>query len=288
MSDVHTEFVRDSREQLARAGLERVTLGESVYWRSANVGAGFSPPTAGGLKPAPTEGNVVLVHGVNDQAGTWSPIVEGLSQFNVIIPDLAGHGESGPAAGPLPMPLMLERLHAILEAENVAKATFVGSSMGGWVSMLYAVAHPDVVERLVLEDASGMMWPIAPALLAPRDREQVAAMMRAVNGPADATPDALLDEYLVRAPTMPMPRVVAGGILAHAIDPHLAKLTMPAALIWGEHDGLLPVAYAETLRGRLANAKLQVIEDAAHIPHRQQPRRFLACLLETFSPNGHA
>src|SRR6185369_935077 len=135
------QFIAYTRAELAKAGVERVQFGESVYWRGAPPSrrlAGRRPAAPperrrDGAGPAGEDAGapLVLLHGANDQAGTWFAVVPKLvEQHRVIVPDLAGHGESGPHEGPLPLSLMVERLHAVLEHENAKRVTLVGNSMG--------------------------------------------------------------------------------------------------------------------------------------------------------------
>jgi abhydrolase domain-containing protein 6 len=258
-------FVRNSRAQLEKSGLERHATGDgTVYWTSKASD-----------KPA-----LVLLHGVNDQAGTWAPVVADLAKdYRLIIPDIAGHGESEPKTGPITYALMLERLKSLLDKETEDKVTIAGNSMGGWIGMLYALENPERVERLVLEDASGMAWlPTVP--LSPKTREEVAIMMRAVHGPESKTPEHVLDAFLELRNT-PMSRISMMDAIGHLVDARLPELKVPVTLIWGRDDGLLPLAYAEALQKKIEGATLQVIEGAAHIPHRQQPRRFVQCLKAT-------
>src|SRR5512142_1661208 len=82
-------FVKMTRRALVRAGLRRREIlvhgGRIVYFSG---GRGSTP--------------LVLVHGVNDQAGSWSGVIAKLrDRFRIIAVDLAGHGESEPSAGPL-------------------------------------------------------------------------------------------------------------------------------------------------------------------------------------------
>jgi len=269
LADQASSFIAFTRSELERVGLVRVEQDGLVFFRG-----GHGPRT------------IVLLHGVNDQAGTWSSIVPALvDRATLIVPDLAGHGESAPAEGPLPMETILDGLHQVVE--GVDRFTLVGNSMGGWVSMLYTLAHPKRVEQLILEDASGMAWPLGVPLF-PKDREEAIAVLRAVHGPAMELPDWMIDAMLARAISAPGTRVVQAGLMNHLLDGLLEQITAPTAMIWGRHDGLLPIAYAETLQQKIAGSTLQVIEDAAHIPHRQQPERFLTCLLETFSANAPA
>src|SRR5438270_12851320 len=108
------QFIAHTRAELAKGGLERVSLDQSVYWRGGKGAV------------------LVLLHGANDQAGTWFAVAPKLAKRNrVIVPDLAGHGESGPCEGPLPVSLIVERLHAVLEHETAKRVALVGHSMTG-------------------------------------------------------------------------------------------------------------------------------------------------------------
>jgi pimeloyl-ACP methyl ester carboxylesterase len=256
----------DGRDGLGKAGLVRKTLGPLVYWTG---GKAQRPP-------------LVLIHGVNDQAGSWADAAAILAaDYRLIIPDVAGHGESGPETGPIMYAAMLEGIESVIDHEvPVGKVTLAGNSMGGWLSMLYALDHPERVERLVLENASGMMWMPGDVPLIATNREEAARVMRAVHGPQADTSEATLDLLLARKNTQ-MSRIVMEDALSHFVDKRLHELTMPVTLIWGRHDGLLPVAYAEALHKKVPGSTLSIIEDAAHIPHRQQPRKFAQCLKTT-------
>jgi pimeloyl-ACP methyl ester carboxylesterase len=262
LADPLETFLRLTRDALVAAGLERVEHDGSVYFR-------------GGQAPSPV---LVLLHGANDQAGTWAAVVPQLLQrYRLLVPDLAGHGESAPAEGPLPLQLILDNLSAIVDREGIERGTFVGNSMGGWISMLYALANPSRVERLVLEDASGIMWTVTVPLFS-RTREEAVLALRAVHGPHAEIAEWMIEALLARATSSPMLRVAQAGVVPHLLDARLPELDVPTTLIWGADDGVLPVAYAEALRAKIKGATLQVIDGAAHIPHRQQPERFLECL----------
>lgn len=265
MSDPVQQFVEATRAMLVAGGLERHEDAGRVWFSNRNTA------------PAGAR-TFVLLHGVNDQAGTWAAVAPKLAQqFHFVIPDLAGHGESAPAEGPIDMQRIVDGVAATIDAESSGPVTLAGNSMGGWVSMLYTLAHPERVERLVLEDASGMSWPISVPLVA-TNREQAKEMMRAVNGPADATPDVVIEAFLARASGSPMLRVIAAGVVPYLMDARFGELRVPVKLVWGRDDGVLPLAYANALQQKIAGATLEVIDGAAHIPHRQQPERFLACL----------
>ena len=254
------DFVRMTRALLAAGGFTRNEREGFVWW-------------TGGAEDAPP---LVLIHGVNDQAGTWFPVAPALAKtFRVLVPDLPGHGESEPKRGPLPLSLMIERLHEI----TPNGATLLGNSMGGWLAMSYALAHPERVARLVLESPGGLSRPLAVPLFT-HDRGEALTILRAVHGPSYVAQEWVIEALLERAKDAPMLRLTE--LAEHLLDARLHELRVPATILWGADDGVVPRDYAEAVHAGIAGSTLHVIEGAAHIPHLQQPERVLACLHSIF------
>ncbi|HSP17335.1 MAG TPA: alpha/beta fold hydrolase [Thermoanaerobaculia bacterium] len=263
-TDPVADLTRAMRLSLETAGLARKEDGGSVYF-------------AGGGRPgAPL---LLLLHGTNDQAGTWARVVPMLTRkYRLIVPDLAGHGDSRPLSGPIPIPLVIERLHQIVEREEARDLTIAGNSFGAWIAILYTLAHPDRVQQLVLESGGGLSRPLAVPLVA-RDRKTAMTILRAVHGPNYVPQEWVIDALLARANDSPALRLTEA--MENLVDARLPEIKVPATLVWGANDGVLPLPYAEALRDGIAGAQLHVIEDAAHIPHLQQPEKFVQCLTAT-------
>ena len=124
-----------SRMALGKIGFEKTTVA---------IPAGKMTVWVGGEGPC-----MVLLHGAGDQAGAWARMVPPLvDDYRVVIPDLPGHWKSDPKSGPLGIDQVLSGLEAVMETTCAGEpAILVGNSMGAWISMLYAVEHPDRVER---------------------------------------------------------------------------------------------------------------------------------------------
>ena len=260
----HADFIAQTRSMLARAGLTRKSLDGTVYWTG---GEG--------------ERTLCLIHGVNDHAGTWSLVAPALMKScRLIIPDLPGHGESEPKSGALDMQQLVDRLAALLDAEGVARATLAGNSMGAWISILYTLAHPSRVEELFLESGGGLALPLGVSLVA-SNRDEALPILQAVHGPNAQLPDWAVDALITRSSDSPMLRLVAGGMMSHFIDHRLGDIHVPVTVVWGANDGVVTRAYIDRLHAGIAGARLCIIDDAAHIPHAQQPERFIACLQAT-------
>lgn len=96
---------------------------------------------------------VVLVHGWPQHGHMWRHLVPKLAPTRrVLVPDLRGFGRSDAPPGTYRKHVLAADLVALLDAEGIERATFVGHDWGGWASWLVALEQPERVERLVAID----------------------------------------------------------------------------------------------------------------------------------------
>lgn len=275
-------------------------LPETTTGQDALLAAGLRPGTIAGPRGAlhyyegDYEGDhegghgktVVLLHGSGTQASDWHGVVPALARrYHVLIPDLPGHGASGPAEGPLPVSDLADSLGALLDARNAGQpVTLIGNSLGGWVSLLYARHHPERVERVIGISSSGIFAVLKVPLMA-KDREEARRLVAAIRGPYLPAPsDEELDAVVRRVASGPAPRLVAGLKAEDFLDTQAAEIRVPVDLVWGEEDGVLPLDYGRRLASLLPGARFHSLPRCGHMPQVHCPRelsRLLLRLLET-------
>ncbi|HEY8893271.1 MAG TPA: alpha/beta hydrolase [Niastella sp.] len=82
---------------------------------------------------------VVLVHGFSEDGTVWDNQVEQLNnKFQLIIPDLPGSGQSPVNDAAWSMEYFAECIRQILDHENITKASMIGHSMGGYITLAFA------------------------------------------------------------------------------------------------------------------------------------------------------
>lgn len=258
-----------ARQGLDRIGLERQAFeapaGRLLYWRA---GEGET---------------VVLVHGMGNQAGTWVKVAADLSHLaRIVVPDLPGHGDSAPYTGPLPLDTMVTGLAALVDRESPDEpVTLVGTSMGGWVSMLYAARHPERVAHLVLLSSSGLVGDLGEIRLVPETREEARALIKAMSPEGAPLPaDFVIDDLIEKIHDGPSPRVIAGLDPAAFIEHHADRIVTPTDIVWGIEDHLLPLDYGQRLAALLPRARFHRLERCGHIPQQQCPRATVLLLAE--------
>jgi len=262
-------FEHIGRAMLRGAGLERASLtgprGDLVYFRG---GSGDS---------------VVLLHGANDQAGAFSRIVRPLvREHRLLVPDLPGHGDSGPRDGPLSPGDLVAGVERLMEAEiGGGRATLLGNSLGGWIALVYAARHPERVRQVILLNGAAIRSAPGVAInLLPRTREEAAQALDVLTDPATPrAPGFVLDAMVRRSPGSPLARLTEAPVDESLfLDDRLGEIRTPVTLIWGESDRLMPVSYAEQTRERLPAARLDVLPRCGHMPQRECPEAAVAAI----------
>lgn len=260
------------RSALRRAGFRKTKVATP---------AGVQTVWHGGAGPL-----LVLLHGAGDQAGTWSKVAPELKRhFRLVIPDLAGHGESEPRTGALSLGTLLTALEKVLEtipgpAQTIAIA---GNSMGAWMAMLYQQRHPHRVARLILIDGGPIKGATDIGIM-PKDREEARRTMDAVlDSSTPRPPNFVLDDLICVSNSGPISRLMAAGVDdmgKYLLDDQLANVRIPVALLWGGSDRLVPLEYAKKLQAQLPQCTLTVIERCGHAPQLERPREFTEALLQ--------
>jgi pimeloyl-[acyl-carrier protein] methyl ester esterase len=226
--------------------------------------------------------DVVLVHGWGMHGGVWHDTAAALAaRFRVHVVDLPGHGRS---RGFVPEPYTLAALADALVHRLPQPAYWIGWSLGGQVTLTAALRHPRAVSRMVLigatpKFAQGADWRCAMSLptlakfAAELERDYAGTLQRFLSlqlGEAGNERETLrrLRTELFRH-GQPDPRALRAGlgILKDAdLRETLARIAAPTLVLHGGRDMLAPQAAAAALAAGLPQARLDVIEAAAHAP----------------------
>ncbi len=271
------------RKRLRRSGFAKTTvettIGPQIVWQ-------------GGTGPL-----LVLLHGAGDQAGTWHKIAAELApEYLLVMPDLAGHGQSTPPSGPLSIGTILNALEQVLDSTSWKPQRFLlaGNSLGAWIAMLYARKHPERVFHLVLINGGALQGLQTDITLTPRNREEARRAFDAILDPATPRPpDFVLDDLIRVTNHGPMSRLLAAQaeIPDYVLDGKLGDFPAPVDIVWGASDRLVPVDYARAMEAQLPVARLTVIERCGHVPQLECPARLLEALRSVFAagpPQGKA
>ncbi len=249
---------------------------------------------------------VVLIHGFSVPSCVWDGTFEHLAQvgFRVLRYDLYGRGRSArPADCLYDLPCYLAQLTGLLEEVGWADRplSVVGLSMGGPIAAAFAADNPDRLRALALIDpvvagvplnwkqrllAVPLLGEILLRWLGPRVLVQG---IRADFHRQEHLPSRLLRGYrsfmdsgFFRA----LHRTMRHGMLGdqRPVFAALGRTAVPVLAVWGKEDATVPVAQAEILRQLVPQARVEIIPEAGHVPHWEQPEQVHTLLSRFLAP----
>ena len=226
---------------------------------------------------------VVMVHGLGGDSNSFQTLMPALEGYRVLRPDLPGAGRSPIRPGRPGIQGMADHVLDALRAAGVARAHFVGHSMGTLVCQYIAARHPECVVSLTL--LGPILEPPIAARAGLKDRA-AAARAGGMAGIADAVAQGSVSEASRKAnPVVPAfvreslmrqdPRGYAEHCLAlSAAEPaNHGAITAPTLLVAGSADPVAPVAMGKALAEAIQGARLEVIPDVAHWMMMEAPGR---------------
>ncbi|MDB5079689.1 MAG: hypothetical protein JWP00_1613 [Chloroflexi bacterium] len=241
----------------------------------------------------------LFIHGNSSNGKTFQGQLDGPlgENFRLVALDLPGHGTSGRAVDPADtynMPGYAKVVAGVIEQLELSDAVLIGWSLGGHIALEAAKHLPDSKGILIwgtppvgIPPAMDRAFLPNPAMGAAFQNELSQAEIAAF-GAACVKPGEEADEEFFEGfkQTDGLARLHMGGSIGAAnYEDELkivAYLTKPLAILQGEHEQLVNLDYLNNLDApTLWRRAVQIIPDAGHSPHLEQPETFNA-LVEAF------
>lgn len=247
------------------------------------------------------EPTLILLHGFGASIYSWREVTAPLSQYGTVIAyDRPAFGlterptswEEG--ANPYSGENQVEILIGLMDDLQVEKAILVGNSAGGTVALNTAFAYPERVAALILVDAAVYQGGGAPALIRPLLQTPQLDHL----GPLIARQISVRGDDFIKSawsdPSLITPEIFANyrkplrsknwdialweltkASSSSALADRIPELILPALVISGEDDTIVPLALSLRLAEELPGAQLAVFEDCGHLPQEECPDLFL-------------
>jgi pimeloyl-ACP methyl ester carboxylesterase len=243
---------------------------------------------------------IVLLHGFGASLFSWREVVGPLAAFgDVVAFDRPAFGLTGRPArwegvNPYSPAAQVDIVIGLLDALGARRAVLVGNSAGGSVAMNTALAHPERVAALVLVSPAVYGGGGSPAWIKPFFR------LPGVNhiGPLLARRISRDGDNFIRSawydagrmgpevlPGYRAPLQVRGwekalweltkASAASGLSERLSGIAMPALVITGDTDRIVPTDQSIRLAGELPKATLVVIPESGHVAHEETPEAFM-------------
>jgi pimeloyl-ACP methyl ester carboxylesterase len=262
--------------------------------RLAYLEAGSGPP-------------LLLIHGIAEAAWAWEVIIPDLARAHrVIAPDLLGHGRSAKPRGDYSLGNQATLMRDLMISLDIERATLVGHSLGGGITMQFAYQYPERCERMVLVSSGGLGQDVtfvlrslglpgadlvAPLVLSNTTRDLMHSTARWLGRRGvKASPGqkalwrsyAGLTEPATRAAFIATVRAVIDqrGQRVSALERLYLARSLPTMLLWGENDRIIPVSHAIAAHEEMPGSRLEVIPGAGHFVVLEKPARVAELILD--------
>jgi len=231
---------------------------------------------------------VLLLHGFGGTAQmTWMRLMPALAKdYHVIAPDLLASSFLRLNPATYSVDSEVELVLGLMQALNLEKADFVGLSVGGWVSLIIALEHPEKVGKLVLVESAGLRTEIPElARLTLTDREKAKRFLELLFYNPPPLPGFVLDQ-LVKSSTRIKAKyeAVFMGFVENSklrlLDNKVWQVRQPTLVIHGREDRVIPFEVGERLHKLIPGSEMVALEKSGHAPVWDQPGRLKNAVLD--------
>lgn len=229
---------------------------------------------------------IFMLHGFSADKDGWVRFARYFkNDFNIVIPDMAGHGDTGyDQSWDFTMPAQASRIAKLAEQMGISKMHLIGNSMGGFVVAHFALMHPELTLSIGLFDPAGVKAPESsdmekmlavgnnPFLI--HNRQEFNSFFAMTMNQPPFIPkfvlEAMSDRYQQR-------RKQLRQIFSHRreqdlLDESLKDITAPTLLLWGEEDRLIHVSSVSVWEAGIEGIQIKTWPGIGHMPMLEIPK----------------
>ena len=242
----------------------------------------------------------ILLHGFGASLFSWHEVTTPLAEYGTVIAydrpafglterPLEWKGES-----PYSQDSQVELVIGLMDALGIEKATLVGNSAGGTVSMLTALKYPERIESLILVDPAVYAGGGAPAwirpllgtpqmrhvgpLIARQIQAQGVEFIKTAWHDPSKIPQATVDGYQKPLQVEDWDKALWELTLSSresGLAKRVNEFNLPILVITGDNDRIVPTEQSLRLAAEIPNADLVVVPQCGHLPHEECPDEFM-------------
>lgn len=238
--------------------------------------------------------SVILIHGFFYDSYMWSGNIDAFAEhFKVYAIDLWGFGYSTRQPLDYGYQLYANQVLKFMDSLNIPRAVLVGQSMGGGTAIKFCTQYRERVNKLLLVDAGGMPNPIPLAgrfFALPRvgefflSRNTDAIRMKNLRDIFIHNKEVITQSYFenvtkfhkIKGTNETSLTILRRNFFDKLSDEihQLGKMDVPIMMVWGREDRAIPLDCGEKMHRILEGSRLEIIEDAGHVPQSERPEVF--------------
>ncbi|HWX47874.1 MAG TPA: 3-oxoadipate enol-lactonase [Roseomonas sp.] len=238
---------------------------------------------------------VVLAHGIATDLHLWDGVARALApHYRILRYDARGHGRSDAPPGPYDLDMLGRDAAGLMTALDIARAHFVGLSLGGMTGLGLALSHPERLLSLACCNARASAPASYREAWAERSAAVAAQGMEAMVEPSlsrwfargfrEAQPAlAARVAAMVRNTTPEGYRGCAAALQGLDYGGQLADIELPVLYLTGKEDQGAPPEVMRAMQHATPGAQYVEIPHAGHLSAIEQPEAVAAALHRFFT-----
>jgi len=229
--------------------------------------------------------SLIFLHGAMSTSQVWKPYIPILSNdFNIILPDVRGHGKTENSGKNIDLHLMGDDIVALIDTLKMNKPYLCGWSMGGDVGLDIAMRYPDIVSGLIV---GGVTHHISESYFASLKAMGIEGLGQINSEKTEKSIPQLVNLWKtehVQSPThwKDLLTQLSFEMLNPTLpaEDDIKKITVPTLIVWGDRDQFFPVEDAVELYRLIPNAQLAIAPNANHFVTRTKVMLFAELVKE--------
>jgi pimeloyl-ACP methyl ester carboxylesterase len=232
------------------------------------------------------EGNgevLMLLHGLFGALSNFSDLIEKFKHTHkVVVPllplfdlDILHTSVTG----------LSKHVNGFIEEMGYDHINMLGNSLGGHVSLVYVLKHPEKVKSLILTGSSGLFENAMGDSYPKRGDYEYIKNKTALTfyDPAMATKELVDEVFEITKSRLKVIKIIAlaKSAIRNNLGDELNQIKQPTLLIWGKNDIVTPPFVAEEFKKLIPNSELHFIDKCGHAPMMEVPHEFNT-ILETY------
>jgi len=231
---------------------------------------------------------IIFIHGFPLNKSMWDLQVEAVKEnYRVIAYDIRGHGNSDPGMDEFFIELFVNDLLRLMEKLGIEKSILCGLSLGGYIALNAVLKYPDRFDGLILNDTQCIADTpeikenrcIAIIRIKEKGVQQYAdESIKKLFSPGSFTKKknviAAVKEMIISTPKQSLSNTLHALAERKETCTQLQEINIPVLIMVGKEDKITPIAAAQQMHEKIANSKLEIIQEAGHLSNLENPTAF--------------
>lgn len=219
---------------------------------------------------------LLLLHGLFGALSNWDGVVNRFKdRYRVLIPLLPIYDMPLKEAG---LDGLVNFLDNFVSFKQLSQMSIMGNSLGGHVALIFALNHPQLINRMILTGSSGLFENSMGGSFPKRgDYQYIKERVEYTFYDPETATKEYVDEVFETTKSIPKAmRIVAIAKSAqrHNMAEDIPGIKTPTLLIWGLNDTITPPMVAHEFNRMIKGSKLRFIDKCCHAPMMEHPEEF--------------